>query len=57
MKKEIEENNRRVKEQQERMMNYVSNKPTGPQASGPISIEAGIPLATQQDLYKGISNY
>jgi hypothetical protein len=57
MKKEIEENNRRVKEQQERMMNFVSKKPTGPQASGPISIEAGIPLATQQDLSKGISNY
>jgi hypothetical protein len=47
MKKEIEENNRRVKEQQERMMNFVSKKPTSPQASGPISIEAGIPLATQ----------
>jgi hypothetical protein len=57
MQREIEENNRRVKEQQERMMNFVSKKPNGPQVTGPISIEASIPLTTQQDLGKGISNY
>jgi hypothetical protein len=45
MQKEIEDNSRKIKEQQERMMQFVQKKTVGPSGPSPISIELGIPLA------------
>jgi hypothetical protein len=46
MQLEIEEHHRKIKEQQDRMMNFVAKK-TGPSSGrGPASVETGIPLLT-----------
>lgn len=53
MQKEIEESSRKIKAQQESMMQFVQKKTVGPSGPAPISIEQGIPIATAQ----GLSNY
>ena len=57
MQLEIEESTRKIKEQQERMMNFVAKKTVGPQGPAPISVEKNIPLLTQTDMAKGYSTY
>lgn len=59
MQKEIEENTRKIKEQQERMMNFVAKKTVGvPKSSVPAqNVEMGIPLASYAEVVKGYSSY